>query len=192
MRWRGGSVTGAVRTCPKCLTRVLPLDSGLCPACRGFDFSSSPSDDKVVEAARRLSQSKTKRLVRKAAVLHRRVVLAFGATIAAVLLRFYVRIGGSAFLGSPTIDPGLVATALSVGAAAALFVTWSAARELASVIALAAPGRATPNLFRILKESSEFFREKGFRVGFLGPHLEAVGEDEEGGRRTLIRPPSVN
>jgi hypothetical protein len=31
-----------MRTCPKCLTKVLPSEDGLCPACRGFVFHASP------------------------------------------------------------------------------------------------------------------------------------------------------
>ena len=107
-------MTIGIGTCPRCLSRVAPLPDGRCPACRAFNFNTEPSDERTVRAAILAARVKTEESIRRAAVLHWRVVGALGAAMAILALRTYVQFRGTAFLGDPPLDPEVAVGALSL------------------------------------------------------------------------------
>jgi hypothetical protein len=164
-------MTVSIGICPRCLTRVAPLPDGRCPACRAFNFNTEPSDERTVHLAILAAKLKTEESIRRAAVLHWRVVGSIGAAVAILVLRTYVRLRGTAFLGEPPLDPEIVVGTLTFLFVVAGVVAGGSAASLARVIRLASAGRREPGVFTVLKESSDFFGEHHVPVGFLGPRL---------------------
>ena len=164
-------MTVGTGTCPRCLTRVAPLPDGRCPACRAFNFNTQPSDERTVRLAVLAAKLQAEQSIQRAAVLHWRVVGAIGAAIAVLVLRTYVRIRGTAFLGEPPIDPEIAVGVLSLLFIVAGVVAGGSATSLSRVIRLASAGRRQPGVLTVLRESSEFFRENHVPVGLLGPRL---------------------
>jgi hypothetical protein len=167
--------TLGISTCPRCLTRVAPLPDGRCPACRAFNFITEPCDEPSVQASILAARVRTQESIRQAAVLHWRVVGAMGAAIAVLVLRTYIRLRGTAFLGEPAIDPEVAVGAMSLLFIAAGVVAGASATSLSRVIRLASAGQRRPGMFTVLKESSGFFRENHVPVGLLGPRLPRTG-----------------
>jgi hypothetical protein len=171
-------MTIGIGTCPRCLSRVAPLPDGRCPACRAFNFNTEPSDERTVRAAILAAKVKTEESIRRAAVLHWRVVGALGAAMAILALRTCVRLRGTAFLGEPPLDPEMTVGVLSLLFVVAGVVAGGSATSLSQVIRLASAGRREPGVLTVLRESSEFFRENHVPVGLLGPRRRKSRELE--------------
>jgi hypothetical protein len=166
----------AVRTCPKCLMRVLPLADGRCPSCRAFNFDNAPSDEETVHSARVAAQTSTQLLLRRAAALHWRVVAGFAATLLLTILSIYVEHQPDAALQ----DHSLVVELLRLGAIVALGLAWYSASALARTIRMASHGARTPgNLLKVLKESMAFFEEHHVPMVPFGPRMPLVTNREQ-------------
>jgi hypothetical protein len=158
--------------------RVVPLADGLCPSCRTFNFNAGPSDEETVEAARRLARKQLDRRLRRAAVLHWRLVGWFGAAVILTVGRVYVRHEGVEWLGEPQLDKEWVANALTAGAIVAVGIMWRTAVALSKAIELASNGRRVPQVLTVLRESMGFFEENGVPTLFVGPRMSGLGDGD--------------
>src|SRR5262245_37103421 len=112
-----------LRTCPACLTKVLPTAEGLCPACRKhkFDLTSDSRAASALKAAQLTSATE----LYDAAVLYWRTWKLMGLQWILVLTYFGLR---AIWPGNPDADAALQTIELVVGplvlaAGIVLFVT---------------------------------------------------------------------
>ena len=167
-----------LRTCPACLTKVLPTVEGMCPACRKhkFDLTSDSRAASAVKAA----QSKSSTELYDAAVLYWRTWKLMGLQWFLVLLYFGLR---TIWPGNPDADPSLETIEFAVGvlalaAGVVLFVTtkrlgdWldpEGGGKWATVSAI--PGANLVALLRFTKEVATEFENRGVVIKGLGPRL---------------------
>ena len=168
-----------IRTCPKCLMKVFPLDDGLCPACRQFNFHLTPVDAATVAAAQAAARLALQMRLREAAVLHWQLVWSVLACVVLVFGQVYFRRYGAGILGQPTWDKSVVAGVAALALMVAGGFAWRTATTLARTIQLVSGGARPPSLFTVLKESLGFFEDHGVPTGRFGPRMRAFDTQEE-------------
>jgi hypothetical protein len=173
-------MSSPVVTCPVCRMRVLPGPDNRCPSCRGYDFSTGAAAPDVVakESLKRPAPAQVARV----ALMHWLTAGSLVVVILVAVFRFFVRLSGRYALRDVGFDyEFLLLLNGLVGVIAALTLIGSA-RKLGQSIGL----DRWFNVFVLLKESSAYFREKGIRVGLLGPSLSQINRatSTEEGRPT--------
>jgi len=174
----------ALRTCPACLTKVLPTPEGVCPACRKhkFDFTS----DARAATAVRVAQVKSRADLHGAAVLYWRTWKLMGLQWCLVAAYFGLR---AMWPGDPSADASvdtieLVVGVLILAAGVVLFLTTKRLGEWLDPGggAMWATVSAVPaaNLFALLrftKEVATEFENRGVVIRGLGPRLSDLERD---------------
>jgi hypothetical protein len=174
----------ALRTCPACLTRVLPTPEGSCPACRKhkFDFTS----DSRAAAAVKVAQVKSKADLYEAAVLYWRTWKLMGLQWSLTAVYFGLR---AIWPGDPSADASvdtieLVVGVLILAAGVVLFLTTKRLGEWLDpgggaiwATVSAVPAANVLALLRFTKEVATEFENRGVVIRGLGPRLSDLERD---------------
>jgi hypothetical protein len=171
-----------MRTCPNCLTRVLPGQDGLCPACRRFDFNRSPSDEATVRAAQAAAHAATTARLYEAAILHWRLVSALGVVAAALLGVVLANAGGGLLFGRSRggeSDAELLWGVAGVAIVVGTVVVGITSARLSRLLHVEYRGRRTMHAAAlILRDSMTFFEDHKVPMSLLGPRLNEMQAPE--------------
>jgi hypothetical protein len=168
-----------IKMCPKCLTRVMPRQDGLCPACKVFDFNKSPSDEATVRSAMRVAEEESAARLYEAATLHWRLIALIAAMVACVGLWLWM-----VLIGATLHDREQIGVALLLAGTLAFVVAAVTAMQLSNLLQVRYRGRRTAHVIvLVLADSMTFFQDHGVPLGTFGPQMKGMrkpSDDMEG------------
>ena len=156
----------------------MPMDDGLCPACRRFNFHSMPADDAAVQSARAAAEQALQDTHHEAAILYWKLFGAVFALLVSVVVAFLIGWFDDAWFASEDSQERALG-ALSVVFVAATGYSHLTARRLSTLLRLYREGDQGPRLFfSVLRDSFDYFKERNVPMTFLGPDVAPQPDDD--------------
>jgi hypothetical protein len=151
--------------------RVVPMDDGLCPACRLFNFQSMPADDAAVQSARAAAEEALHETHREAAHLYWKLFGSVLAFLVSIVVAFLIGWFDDAWFAREDSQENALG-ALSVVLVAVTAYSHITARRLSTLLRLYREGDHGPRLFfSVLRDSFHYFKERNVPMTFLGPDV---------------------